>query len=149
MALTICRPCEWIRKAHDANRSLSLAFEEAESPWGLQGCCHLVPSAGQGAVQTDPTRWQPYLPNKPVSLLLQRPDMKTGSSGQGKKPTALFCEVSQDFQVFYILSEKGTLCMPLKKRKTTSRGTAWQFARVIWYFPMTKGHLLQAPKCTD
>lgn len=126
MALTTRRPREWIRKDHEANRSLSPAFEAAESPRGEsprspRGCCPPVPSAGQGAVQADPTRWQPYLPNKPLSPLLQRLAGKAGSSGQGKKNHLrgknLSCEVSQDCQVFDTLSEKGIWCMQLKKKE--------------------------------
>lgn len=103
----------------------------------VSGLLPLVPLARQGAVQKDPTRWQPYLPNWSLQPCrnLQWCEEPRGGKKKVKKHSV---EVSQDFQLFYTVSENGSLCTQLKKKEITSRGTAWQFARVfLFFFPPT------------
>lgn len=137
MALATCRPCQRIRK--DQTWVFPQLFGRPGA-WSSPGLLSPRPLAGQGAVQRDPARWQPWPSNEPVSRCGSDPAGRTSRSALLRAvpglPAAL-CTVGKGHVVYAVVKEGKNL-----------RGTAWQCAGVICYFPVTKGHRQQAPTCT-
>lgn len=142
-ALATRRPCERIWKDHEANRVfpqllgrpgvLEVSRAAVPSSPGRAGCCAEGPRE-VAALTFERAR----------VLLRQRPGGALGAGRSGR--SALLRAVPRLPAALYAAG-KGQVVYAVVKEGENLRGTAWQCAGVICYFPVTKGHRRQPPTC--
>lgn len=113
-------------------------------PLGRAGCCAGGPHE-VAALSTE----QAAVP-APAATCREGGELRTGekkTTCEEKTSPARYPRIAR--YLIHCQKKAFGVCSWKKKRRTTSGGTAWRFAGAICYFPMIKGHLLQAPERTD
>lgn len=110
----------------------------------VSGLLPLVPLARQGAVQKDPTRWQPYLQNRSLQPCRNLQWYKEPRGGEKNHPMRSIPGFSA---ILYTVRKWQFVYAVEKGENNFQRHSLTVFQGIFFScFPVIKGHLLQALK---